>query len=279
MKKKDKLIIGIIISSVILLIIGITFSFIPLENIGIEVTNDGYVGAIFSLTSVILFFGALVYQIREYKNQLLELQNSVEAQKKSGNELEAQRKILIQQNYQKLIFELLKELDLFKSQNEVNKGVGLLVKPSEREKMNEIPINQKEYFKKVEYFKNLNELAFKTIFENYHSYLKAQEFVNEGNFVITTFLSLMDCINLTLSKIDDPVLKNTLSAGIKCHLSLEEWSFYMVKVSAENNVNCFAWDLFTTKHLVNLAKDVGILACNNFEENDYINFCNYLNNL
>ncbi|HQN92684.1 MAG TPA: hypothetical protein PLQ09_01075 [Prolixibacteraceae bacterium] len=267
----------IIIFAVVLFAFGVYIAFFPIEKWGIKFSNDGFVSAIFSLIGAVLFFGALIYQIKEYQNQLKELKLSVEAQTKSGNELEAQRIILIQQNYQKLIFELLKELDLYRNINEVSKGVGQLLKvPQEAIEVEWKGTKQMfvDLHKKVPIF---NISIFSTIYNRYTQFVKKQEFVLEGNYTIALFISLMDKINITLLKIEDVDLRETLINATKCHVSIQEWCFYLVKETYKKQSSCFKWDLLTTEYLVDSMKLVGIMPRIDLDKNDFTAICNYLN--
>ncbi|NOZ45842.1 MAG: hypothetical protein GXO79_03580 [Chlorobi bacterium] len=103
--------------SVIFIITGIIIAFIDLSTYCIYIKNDGYVGAFFSLSGIVLYFTALMYQIKEYKLQVIELRKSVEAQTKSSEALENQKNILIEQNTNNLIFGMINSFNNFKKQN------------------------------------------------------------------------------------------------------------------------------------------------------------------
>ena len=103
----------------ILLIAGLLVGFLDLGRIGLKVMNDGYVTAIFSLTAVILYFAALMYQIKEYKLQIVELRKSVEAQTISSKALEEQKQILLEQSFTNLIFSLMADFKTFKKERDI----------------------------------------------------------------------------------------------------------------------------------------------------------------
>jgi hypothetical protein len=85
------------ILAVIVAVLAFALAFVPLTDIGIQLDNHGFVAALLSLSSLLLFYSALRYQIREYKLQYIELKNSVEAQTKSSKALEDQKDILLDQ--------------------------------------------------------------------------------------------------------------------------------------------------------------------------------------
>lgn len=112
-----KALITIMIFAGLLLLTGITIAFISLSKLKLEFNNSGYVSAIFSLSGVLLYFAALMYQIKEYKLQVEELKKSVEAQTKSSNALDEQKRILLEQNANSLIFGMIDNFNSFKERN------------------------------------------------------------------------------------------------------------------------------------------------------------------
>ena len=83
-----------------------------LQAFGIKVIpvkdgNEGFVSAFFSLAGVLIYFIALMYQIKEYKLQVEELKKSVEAQTKSSEALNDQKKIFLTQNTNSLVVGLI----------------------------------------------------------------------------------------------------------------------------------------------------------------------------
>jgi hypothetical protein len=116
---KNKLYNVLIPLAVVFILTGIVFSFVDLECIGIQPLNSGYVSAIFSLSGVLFFFAALVYQIKEYKLQVEELKKSVEAQTRSSEALDEQKRLLLEQNINSLIFGMIDSFNSFKERNNI----------------------------------------------------------------------------------------------------------------------------------------------------------------
>ena len=85
------------ISAVLIAIAALIIAFIPLSSMGVQMENHGFVASLLSLASLLLFYSALRYQIKEYKLQYIELKNSVVAQTKSSKALEDQKDILLEQ--------------------------------------------------------------------------------------------------------------------------------------------------------------------------------------
>jgi hypothetical protein len=109
--------------AIILIILGFLVAFLDLQVVKIEIKNDGYVAALFSLAGVFLFGSALMYQIKEYKLQLTEFKKSVEAQTKSSEALEEQKQILIEQNINNLIFGMINNFNDFRDKNKIQKAI------------------------------------------------------------------------------------------------------------------------------------------------------------
>lgn len=114
---------AIMIIALMLIPVGILISFVDLGRICINSKNDGYVGSIFALSGVFLYFSALMYQIKEYKLQVKELKKSVKAQTNSSIALEEQKKVLIEQNLNNLIFGMIDRYNDFKERNDTYKIV------------------------------------------------------------------------------------------------------------------------------------------------------------
>lgn len=110
-----------------LIVFGILIAFIDLKIFCIDLKNDGYVGAIFSLAGILLYFTALMYQIKEYQLQVVELKKSVQAQTKSSEALDEQKRILIEQNNNSLIFGMIESFNDFKERNNIQKVINELV--------------------------------------------------------------------------------------------------------------------------------------------------------
>lgn len=68
-----------------------------------------------------------MYQIKEYRLQVEELKKSVEAQTKSSQELEAQKKILMEQNTNNMLFGMIESFNAFKSRNETDQVISVLI--------------------------------------------------------------------------------------------------------------------------------------------------------
>lgn len=122
-----KALIFLIVTAFILVFIGIWLSFIDLSSLNIKIENDGYVSAIFSLAGILLFFTALMYQIKEFKIQVAELEKSVKAQSKSSEALEEQKKLLLEQNANSLIFGMIQSFNSFKERNGMQKMTSDLI--------------------------------------------------------------------------------------------------------------------------------------------------------
>jgi hypothetical protein len=124
----NKKILNLSISIVIgIVCIGIFFAFVDLEGLNIHIKNSGYVGAVFSLSGVLLYFTALMYQIKEYQLQVKELTKSVEAQTKSSKTLDEQKELLLEQNTNALIFGMIDSFNKFKERNKIDEVSASLV--------------------------------------------------------------------------------------------------------------------------------------------------------
>jgi hypothetical protein len=120
-EKYIKFIIKVIaILAPFLFLIGLLIGFINLKDIGLNESNAGYVTAIFSMTAILLYFAALIYQIKEYKLQIIELKKSVEAQTISSKALQEQKQILLEQSLASLIFSLLSDFKQFKKERDIH---------------------------------------------------------------------------------------------------------------------------------------------------------------
>lgn len=114
---------GLIVFSFILVGFGLVLAFVDLESFGVNNNNHGFVSAIFSLSGIILFFTALIYQIKEYSLQVIELKKSVEAQTKSSEALDEQKRLLLEQNSNSLIFGMIESFNAFKERNKTQQVV------------------------------------------------------------------------------------------------------------------------------------------------------------
>lgn len=116
-----------IVIAFILILFGFIIAFIDLTRFDIRINNDGYVGAILSLAGIILFFTALMYQIKEYHMQAEELKKSVKAQTKSSEALDEQKRLLIEQNTNTLIFGMINGFNDFKERNNTQEIINEIV--------------------------------------------------------------------------------------------------------------------------------------------------------
>jgi hypothetical protein len=139
----------------ILLAAGLIIGFVDLSSIGLIESNDGYVTALFSLTAILLYFSALMYQVKEYTLQVVELKKSVEAQTVSSKALEEQKQILLEQSFTNLIFSLLSDFKQFKKERDIYKmlqekierfqGAFALIwrRLSDEKRLNKVELNEK----------------------------------------------------------------------------------------------------------------------------------------
>lgn len=148
---KDILLKILIGFATFLILLGILFAFIDLQIIKINIGNDGYVAALFSLSGLLFFCSALMYQIKEYKLQVAELQKSVEAQTKSSEALDEQKKILLEQNTNNLIFGMISSFIDFRERNKLNEIIDEILEHEQgyfalkwENNQKELRLNQKE---------------------------------------------------------------------------------------------------------------------------------------
>jgi len=116
------------VSAVLIAIAALIIAFTPLSSLGVQMENHGFVAALLSLSSLLLFYSALRYQIKEYKLQYIELKNSVVAQTKSSKALEVQKDILMEQKriaqeqkLNELIFQHINVANEYCSKHGINK--------------------------------------------------------------------------------------------------------------------------------------------------------------
>jgi len=86
------------------------------------ITPD-YITSFFSLSGVLLFCAALMYQIKEYRLQVEELKKSVVAQAKTSIESERQTALMQEQNSQILIHNMIETFIRFKQNEELQIAV------------------------------------------------------------------------------------------------------------------------------------------------------------
>ena len=124
--KSDKLLFFSFIIAIVFIATGLLFFFGNLFNF-LFISNSEFVTAFFTLTGVILYFSALIYQIKEYRLQIDEMRKSVEAQTKSSEALDKQNKILLEQNDKQLILTNINYFNEFKFRNNIDEMMKALV--------------------------------------------------------------------------------------------------------------------------------------------------------
>lgn len=85
--------------------------------------DSNFLAACFSLAGVFLFFGALVYQIQEFELQRTIFEETMKAQKKTSEELEKQKEILLQQSTEQFLFNYITNYNNFKNRVEVQNKI------------------------------------------------------------------------------------------------------------------------------------------------------------
>jgi hypothetical protein len=85
--------------------------------------DNNLIGALSSLAGVFVFAAALVYQIREYHLQIEELKKSVDAQTRTSVALDEQKKIMLEQSTNSLVFEVFSNFNTFKSRDEIQHAI------------------------------------------------------------------------------------------------------------------------------------------------------------
>jgi hypothetical protein len=119
---------AIIIFAIISFLVGIfiLFCYHPKDSI----FDSTLIGSFFSLSGVLLFAATLVYQIKEYKMQITELRNSVEAQTATSKSLEEQTKLMsdqktiaLEQARHDFIFKIFENFNQFKARNEIQGAI------------------------------------------------------------------------------------------------------------------------------------------------------------
>lgn len=113
----NKILITIVSIAGFFILIGIIFFFINLNSLRINTDNSEYVSALFSLSGVLILFAALLFQSKEYRLQVIELKKSVQAQTKSSEALDEQKKILLEQNINNILFGMIDSFNLFKERH------------------------------------------------------------------------------------------------------------------------------------------------------------------
>jgi len=121
--KGVSLLSAVFFSAIVILAFGILFPFIKLGVLDSKYDNTEYITAMFSLSGILFFCAALIYQIREYKLQVDELKKSVEAQTKSSDALEKQKLLLQEQTTNALIFNMIDSFNQFKDNELIQEAI------------------------------------------------------------------------------------------------------------------------------------------------------------
>ena len=191
-----KIFIIIIAIASVLVLTGIIFSFLNLSKIKIELNNSGYISAIFSLSGVLLYFAALLYQIKEYQLQVEELKKSVEAQTKSSEALDEQKRTLLEQSTNSMIFGMIDNFNSFKQRNETQQLLDRLVSFYQgliiqrwRNIVNKSTLNHETL--NIEFARGIKEIFSNTItrHEDYHELKKYVQFAYNILYLIDSNLS------------------------------------------------------------------------------------------
>lgn len=249
-KRKDEVMIKwlVIIAFIIIFISGV-IAFIDLEEFCIKDENDGYVAALFSLSGVIIFYSALRYQIKEYKLQVIELKKSVEAQVKSSEALEEQRKLLLEQNSYSFIFGVIKSFNEFKERNEIYKCIDELVGFYQslyalrwQKNLNNLRLNKTELNK--EFAKEISKFFSDTIYKH-HQYELFKQYVQFAYNILYTIDTKI-------------ILKNdNFLAFFYSQLNKKEMVMLSLANLDSKNMPHFGnlfWEHITTEGILNLIK-------------------------
>lgn len=113
--------------AILLVLFGILIAFVDLNTFCLKKENADYIGVIFSLSGILLYFTALMYQIKEYKAQIKEFKKSVEAQTKSSSVLDEQKQLLIEQNITNMIFGFFNQFNEFRNRNNTQEAISNLL--------------------------------------------------------------------------------------------------------------------------------------------------------
>lgn len=127
-KIKSNILVGaLIVVSVFFLCLG-AFYLLTVDPRELESNRGDYISAFFSISGIMLFCAALVYQIREYRLQVEELKKSVDAQTNASKALEQQKELLSEQNTSILLFTMIESFNQFKDKPEVSESIDKLYK-------------------------------------------------------------------------------------------------------------------------------------------------------
>jgi hypothetical protein len=105
---------------------GVFFCVKPLE----PYYNSDLIGALWSLSGAFIFGAALLYQVKEYKLQIIELRKSVDAQTETSKALNAQtqlmneqKAIMLEQMNNELLLNSIEKFTLFQMRPEIQKSI------------------------------------------------------------------------------------------------------------------------------------------------------------
>jgi hypothetical protein len=191
-----RIFISILVLASFFIATGIFFSFKDLSSYKIEPNNSGYVSAVFSLSGVLLYFAALLYQIKEYQLQVEELRKSVEAQTKSSEALDEQKRILLEQSTNSMIFGMIDNFNSFKQRNESQELINRLISFYQgqiiqlwRNNLNKPNLNPETL--NIEFARGIKEILSNSVIrlEGYHEFKKYIQFVYNILYLIDSNLT------------------------------------------------------------------------------------------
>lgn len=247
----NKIIYGIVLLAIVFIILGITFAFIELKCLGIMLENSEYVGALFALSGVFLFFAALLYQIKEYRLQVVELKKSVEAQTKSSEALDEQKKILLEQNINNILFGMIDSFNLFKVRNDsqamINKWYEecysiLIIRWRElsyNQSLDHLSFN-------TQFAKDIKELISKHL-ENYNYHYELKKYVQFA-------YNILYLIDINLSNIS----RNIFTPFFLSQLNSKEIALIYLSNLVDHGMPIYTnlkWDYHTTLEIIDMIKD------------------------
>lgn len=120
---KNKIWLWLLIpSSFISIIIGIVIIF-KYRNCNDPFFDSNFVGACFSLAGVLMFCAALIYQVKEYKAQVKELNNTSVALDEQKRIMLEQKEIMINQNINDYLFSIIENFNKFKAREEIQQSI------------------------------------------------------------------------------------------------------------------------------------------------------------
>lgn len=248
---KTKTLKRLMITALVMIFFGILFAFIHLDSIYIKTNNDGYVSAIFSLSGILLYFTALMYQIKEYKLQVVELRKSVEAQTKSSEALDEQKRILLEQNTNNLIFGFIESFNTFKARNNTDEILNRVVIEFQNQVYNYLPntlqINNSENSDFNSFVAISIKERFSSFISTYNHYLLVNKYVQ----FVFNILALIDANKVNMSKDNfTPFFFSQLNSNEIIIIYLSNLLEIPIMPSCEN----LRWDYYITKDIVDKLK-------------------------